>query len=667
MVKQKSKKVKKQIKKKLSVEAIQQLCDDWATDWHDPLLQLKIIREIKEAASKTDYNIVELKSIVSKLSEKIQSGKKQAQKEKEEAEKKLSEEQQEKVEAVKPEQHIEYKDILKQEKALEEIENYKENEINWLDDPFYDNWDKVKGHCKNLWGHKKEYCEDDWKKFFLAHSKDTITGKPQLIEQVQKKIPLIRLVISHAKIKSNAVEKTLGLKINIDADIQSFYFFDEKFDGRKEGYQKDCFSLDFWIYRVITSEGKEYYLFTQSKMPNCSCIFSGMLVSLDDFAEMSRSMKLKSLSNIFFCKSFVPAIKVLSPVDIVNFTKTRKLTEIGWLNFLAYHKNGNYNRFPEDIELLKSAWTLSGKKDGYPLHWAILGPTGTKKSCGYAETTAYKFSEEPEICEGGNSRIKALSPSFKEKPCNIGFLAKAERAAFIDEIGKMIEFESTKSHNPINNVLGELNFLLEHKLRIVGSGNDNDVQVQATAKDMFVTNPCSNKPTIYSHVGLIDPTFMSRIMWWVQDLQEQEFALSEKAIELLPRTPKNVGITKKIEKNIPYIYMCSGECMLSRDEFITLFDSCYSFISSIDIAQIQRLANTTTQLAKEPMKGVWKPRAEHHITLLVDGLCKHRCLFKDYDNSFTAKQEDYDLAERILIRMVKGWDTDLSPKQEGYT
>jgi len=45
-------------------------------------------------------------------------------------------------------------------------------------------------------------------------------------------------------------------------------------------------------------------------------------------------------------------------------------------------------------------------------------------------------------------------------------------------------------------------------------------------------------------------------------------------------------------------------------------------------------------------------------------LIKHRCLFKDYDSSFTPKQEDYDLAERILIRMVKGWDTNLAPKEE---
>lgn len=550
---------------------------------------------------------------------------------------------------------METKEILKEEKARQEVENFIENKINWLDEDFYNTWEKVKGHCKNLWKHKKEYHERSWKKFFLAHSKDTITGKPQLIEQVQKKIPLVRLAIAKTKDKSTKKEE----------EIQSFYFFDEKFDKRYDGFQQDAFALDFWIYRIITIEGKEYYIFIQEQLPNCICTFSGMLIELDDFAEMSRSMRLRSLSNIFFCKSFIPSIKILSPTDIINFTRTRKITETEWLDFLAYHKNKNYNRFPADVELLRSAFVLSGKVDGYPLHLAIMGCTGTKKSCGHGETLAYKFLEDPLICEGGNSRIKALSPSFKEKPCNIGFLAKADRIGIIDEIGKMVEHESTKSHSPVNNVLGELNFLLEHKKRVVGSGNDNDVQVQATAKFLFITNPCSNKPTIYTHIGLIDPTFMSRIMWWVQDLEEQEFALSEKAIEQFPRTPKQEADIQKIQKNTMVLYMCSGSYILNRDEFLILFDTCYSFISSIDPKEIQRLANMTLFLAKDPMKSVWKARAMHHITLLVDGICKHRCLFKDYDSTFIAKQEDYDNAERILMRMVKGWDTDLSPKMEG--
>jgi hypothetical protein len=309
---------------------------------------------------------------------------------------------------------------------------------------------------------------------------------------------------------------------------------------------------------------------------------------------------------------------------------------------------------------LRSAFVLAGKEDDYPLHLGIIGPAGTRKTCGHIETLAHKFSEDPVIMEGANSRVKGLSPSFKEKPANIGYLAKVERMGWIDEIGKMVEFEMNKHQVVINNVLGELNFLLEHKKRNVGSGNDNDCEVQANAKFMFVTNPISNKNTIFEHVGLIDPTTMSRIFWWVQDEQEQEFVMKKGIVRVKEFPPthtqahqhKNIDDTV-IENRKRYIGL--GKCwgvISSREEILTLFDTCYSFVSDIDNNKVQEIVDNITMLAKEPMKSsVWKPRAFHHTKLLIDGLCKHRSLFEDYDSNFKADERDYTRAEKILKRM----------------
>jgi len=563
------------------------------------------------------------------------------------------------------------KEILKKESAEQELEKLRENEINWLEDDYWNSWDKIKGHTKKLLGHGEEL-NGETKLFFLSHSKDIIRGKPQLIEQVQKKIPLIKIMIKK-EIEGSGKDK-------IETMIKKIFIVGERVDVRYDGYLKDSMAMDFWLYKIVSDEGKEYYILTQQKLPNCTCNFKGMLIELDDFAEFSRSMKIKSLSRLFFMKEFKPDIKILTKEQLITYTKERKITEENWLNFLAYHRLGTYNRFPQETELLKSAFILSGKYDEWPLHLGFLGTTGTRKSMGLIETTAYKFSEEPLICEGANSRIKTLSPSFKEKPANIGYLAKQERIGFVDEIGKMVEFEINRHQTNMDNVLGDLNFLLDHKRRLVGSGNDNECEVQATAKFMMVTNPISNKSTIYHHVGLIDPTTMSRILWWVQDEAEQRFVLGEKGIIRVPPTPQQAyegnfggGVTH-IHTSIRKIGWgsCSGvggniveNTYPSRDEFLTLFDSCYNFLCKFDTGEISKLVNVSVQLAKEPMKSsVWKPRAEHHIILLVDGLCKHRCLFKDYDSSFTAKQEEYDIAERILIRMIRGWDTNLSPKKE---
>ncbi len=556
----------------------------------------------------------------------------------------------------------EIKDILKKEKAEQELENFKEDEINWIEDNFYNNWNMVVGHTKKILKNNEKYNEEEESKLvFLAHSKDTIRGKPQLIEQVQKKIPLIKLTLK--KIKETKEEP--------EHKIKRIFAIGERFDARYDGYIKKSMAKDFWLYRIISKEGKEYYVLTQKKLPNCTCTFNGMLIELDDFAEFSRSMKLKSLSRLFFMKDFEPDVKILTKEELIHYTKSNKITEESWLKFLAYHRLGTYNRFPKETEMLKSAFILSGKYDEWCLHLGIFGTTGTRKSMGLIETTAYKFSEDTQICEGANSRIKTLTPSFKEKPANIGYLAKCERIGFIDEIGKMIEFELNRHQTNLDNVLGELNSILEHKKRLVGSGNDNECEIQATAKFMFVTNPVSNKRTIYDHVGLIDPTTMSRIFWWVQDEEEQKFVLSEKGIirEKFAQSPPTqtqeyIDINNKNNTNRKKLV---GGCICvggKRDDFLCLFDTCYSFLCEFGGEEVDRLVKLTTSLAREPMKtSVWKPRAEHHVILLIDGLVKHRCLFKDYDPSFTPKQEDYDLAERILIRMVKGWDTDLSPKE----
>ncbi len=249
-------------------------------------------------------------------------------------------------------------------------------------------------------------------------------------------------------------------------------------------------------------------------------------------------------------------------------------------------------------------------------------------------------------------------------------MAKCERIGWIDELGKMVEAEANKHQSNTKNILGELNALLDNKVREVSSGNDNTCSVQATAKFIFVLNPISGKHNIGAHVGLMDPTTMSRILWWVQDEDEQKFVISGDGVTKIPPTSSqayikgmtsvSMGINDKND-----IVLGKGWGRIdNREEFLTMFDTCQSFLCGIDDAKVQELSATITQLAREPMKSVWKPRGEHHTKLLVDGLTKHRCLFRDYDDTFEVKDEDYDVAERILIRMVRGWETDLSTKKE---
>ena len=556
------------------------------------------------------------------------------------------------------------KDILKEQSNEEELEKYTEGEINWIDDDYYDDWkNKVKPHTQKLLGHLKEYNIDNkvepFKKIFLAHSKDKIIGKPQLAINTQVPFPLIL----------ERVVKTIN-KDKEELNQFKYIFFDDKIDGREKGYQRDVFSLNFRIYRVIDAQDKEYFIFSQEKLPNCSCEFNGMIIEMEHMSELKKSFGIKQLSRIFILKDFNASVKILSKEKLVEFTKLRKMGEKEWRDFIDLHPNGNFNRFVPEKNSLRDAQILSGKRDGYGLHRFEMGPPGTCKSMGELETLDHKFNEFTNILEGGNSRMKMLEPSFKEKPANLGYCAKAERIGYVDEVGKMVEAETNKHQTQIQNILGNLNPMYDNKERLIGSGNDNECRVQATAKFLMVTNPVSGKATIIDHVGLIDPTFLSRNLVWVQDYNEQEFIFSGKGLERSsPNTYRTiylqnleVGVEKKKEDT--HIVDSVGG-ISSREEFLTMFDTCYSFTCNIDEELVDKLHNEITMLAREPMKShVWKPRGSHHIYLLVDGLCKYRCLFIDYDPTFTPKQEDYDLAERILIRMVKSWDTNMSPKKD---
>jgi hypothetical protein len=523
-------------------------------------------------------------------------------------------------------------------------------------------WKEIKRMMKQSLGDREEYYHTELNWEFHAHSDDEIIGKPQLIDSVMRNI----ILGIETKYKDKVEED--GKKL--EKEFRKIQFFDEKFDKRYSGPMISYFTLKFFIYRIRTKEGEEHYILSKEQLPNELCKFKGMSVDVSDFAEISKSMKIGCLSNVFFLKEYKSNIVTLEPKNIIEFTKSREITEEDWFKFLAYHRDLNsFNRFPYETEVLKSAHILSSKVDGWPLHLGIIGPQGTRKSKGFIETIAYKMDDHPDIVEGANSRIKGLTPSFKEKPANLGYLANCHRMGWVDELSKMIEFEMNRHSGGNRNILGEANFLLEHSIRQVSSGNDNTATIGATGKFIFVSNPISNKRTIGQHVGCLDATTMSRILWWVQDENEQEFVLSEKGIiKNKDNSPPHIhNPHNTMSRNFDFIYKNDNRYWLSvggkiqnSDEFLTLYDSCNNFKCLINEEKVEKLSNTITTLAKDPMKSVWKPRSQHHVELLIDGICKHRCMFIDYDDSFIANQDDYEKAERVLIRMVKSWDTDLS-------
>ena len=103
---------------------------------------------------------------------------------------------------------------------------------------------------------------------------------------------------------------------------------------------------------------------------------------------------------------------------------------------------------------------------------------------------------------------------------------------------------------------------------------------------------------------------------------------------------------------------------LLRSFYVTIYDSCQHFSIKSDEDTVKKLFMTLVAISKNPMKTMWKRRGMHHTKLVLDGVVKYRCIFKDFDDSFEAKQEDYDNTERILVGMVKNWDFDMTIEKE---
>lgn len=520
-------------------------------------------------------------------------------------------------------------------------------EINWVD--WIECYHEAKNRAIDLF--QQDY---DDRLVFLASSRDMIKGKPQLIHENFQRIPLVRKIMSVKKIKGED-----------DKYITEYKFLDDIFDKRYGGKIMGTLAFDFLVYRVI-DKSKEYYIFSEKRLPNEFCEFEGMKVQLDDISDIGSNLKVKKLSSVFICKHAEPSVKIIDPESLVEFVKEKGMTEESFHDTLFQHPDGKIYDYSPDFDLLRKAQLLSSKYEGYPLHLLKMGPVGTGKTT-EAEVIDYKFKEDGGILEAANSTLKVLVPSFKEKPANLGYICKCNRVAIIDELLKMVEAALGHDSDRVSNYFGQMNMLLEHKDRTVGSGNDNSTRAKATAKVLITSNNIIGKNTIASHIGIIDPTTLSRMLVWVQDYAEIEKIYNKEGI----KSPQHRDYPPNtISRGKDFLVLDTSDTHSvggNYDDFLTIYDSCQKFLVNFDIERCKKLFDMISHMIKEPMKKVWRARGLHHTILILDGIVKHRCLFRDYDSSYKPKDEDYDDLERVLIHMVKTWECDFrgDPMKKG--
>lgn len=470
--------------------------------------------------------------------------------------------------------------------------------------------------------------KSDLNQFFVSTDTSFI-GKPQALNESK-----VQLSLAHKLIKKNSK----GKKIN------EFLFIHNSIDGRElKVYGKKTLSDEFFLYKTIAQD-REYVLLSREKLNSVEQEFTGMVLQSTSSTEINRRFSLRGYVNLFFVGSAKPTIRILDIEELKKITKNISITN--FLDYLFYHDvDKRIYKQPEDYSKLLGAILLSGKYEGYPLHLITIGGPGlgkTKKQ----ESLDYKFRENRGIFEASNSRMKGLIPSFKERPASQGYILECNRIALVDELFKMIESAFNDSHSSsssIGNVLQQFNPLLEHKKRTISSGNDNSLCINPTAKLVSDCNPLSNKYTLPEHLNVLDVSTLSRAFIWVIDSEHYRFIEAEKA---------NTG-NALLQGNPPMI--------LNYNEFLSIYDTLNSFVSKIDVNEVQRLfKGVSSQLNDERLMPLWKARGIHHTFLLVDGLVKLRCVFDDKSMDFVADKCDYDFAEKLLLRMIQNMQSPIA-------
>ncbi len=520
--------------------------------------------------------------------------------------------------------------------------------INWIVNEAIRGWEDIKAHNNILLQKDSEETM-----FFLAHSQDKIIGKPI---QITENLQIVRLI-------SKTIKKQKG-----EDDKISFKFPDDRYDKRYDGYEDNTLDVPFYIYSIVY-EDQQFYALSENKLNPDIYELKGMKIKMPVLNEISKALRFRGLCNLFLVKESSPAVRVMEAEELVEFTKhlgvEYNLTQENFRKVVFTHPDGNYYGHVEEYELMRVAQILGGKENGYPLHTMTMGRAGLGKTY-ELECLDDKYHEEKGILEAGNSTPKVLIPSFKEKPANPGYIVSCNYMALIDELMKMIANANKNGRyaEEISQYLGQLNMLLEQKDRTIGSGNDNTTRIKSTSKVIFTTNPLYGKRTIGDHVGLIDDTTLSRMLVWVRDKQEEAFINENKSkitghtctrlLTLIKKLSREGSENKKDIKNrLEYWRGVSSSIWpsltLSSQNLKTIFSK----------VRLTKLFKTALNLSKGRMTSIWKARGEHHSSLLLDGLIKFRCLFRDYDPKFEAVDEDFDLLERILIRMVRSWECDL--------
>lgn len=425
------------------------------------------------------------------------------------------------------------------------------------------------------------------------------------------------------------------LKSNSDTEaMEKISFFHKKEDARR-WRTEDFVSGEFWAYQFESSH-RSYILLSRERLDLEHCVVEGTLVELQDNLPIGTDTKINvGLPTIFVHTVHKSKPTFKSKEELIQKTAELGLTHEKYFNFLfsAEHKTLGKKTFnhPDYFQYLISAFLLSAIQE-YPLHLLIIARLGSGKST-LEDAVWKKFDEETDIVEGSCSTFKVLIPSFKGNLPDAGAIVKSNRIAVIDEFLRIL----MRVHKDDRQAqLAALNPILEHRKRRVGSGNGT-IMLSPSARVLAVTNPVWGTGSMDLLCDHIDTSFISRLLTWYQDKGHIKLVEEQETLE-------------------------DTYFDIDKHTWLGIVDYLHSFISDYDLDVVNQFFNEGLELLGEDnpdnvlqeVISVYTGRYRHHLSCLLDGIVKTRCICTG-DPSFKALDQDYDTLAVIWYRMLVSW------------
>lgn len=461
-------------------------------------------------------------------------------------------------------------------------------------------------------------------KFYISRE-ITVYGKvtAEIYEHPQK-IPIATLVCSKkiSKETNEPVSKFISL-------------FGERYDKTKHTKIKEIES-PFYVYRFITEHNQDLVILCSEPCELGDYIITGVVTQCDDYKMLTDSAKLPTKLPFMFVHSFRNKI-----IKYNNHDEFRKR-----LFYLKINKNNTFNfpftaknkgqlfllSYPSWYKWLIWAWLTHssvGKFDKYPLHLLIVGDPHSGKSL-LLESLHSKTKESKKVFSGAGSTLKKLVPSFRYKPAQNGYLAESNRFGFCDEFLRCLVSAKTTEDKGREESVAIMNDLLEHKKREVGSGVSS-TNVNMTARVIAATNPVRGTRTIENILSRLDESFLTRWLIMFQTKEQVKMVRRSRDTDLKP---------------FPYT--------MSDNDWVSILDYLHSFNSRFNSAMVEEIYNSVKGAMSEVQSDHYESRHKHHISCVMDGIIKTRCLF-ERDMSFGATKEDYEMLRKVWGKVIGTW------------